>query len=110
MEKFIRTRNAAEQGDASAQNNLGRMYEYGREVPKDEVQAVAWYHRAAEQGEARAQYTLIHPPRLCVETGLSEHALKHITSATKRVAFRLGIYSVATATYFRDLCRKLPQP
>ncbi|MEE8544981.1 MAG: tetratricopeptide repeat protein, partial [Alphaproteobacteria bacterium] len=49
---------AAEQGDASAQNNLGVMYAMGRGVPQDSALAAQWYRRAAEQGDARAQYNL----------------------------------------------------
>lgn len=49
---------AAEQGDASAQFNLGLMYDYGQGVPRDYAEAVKWYRRAADQGNARAQYNL----------------------------------------------------
>ena len=48
----------AEAGDATAQYNLGAMYDQGRGVPQDDAEAVAWYRRAAEQGDARAQYNL----------------------------------------------------
>ena len=48
----------AEQGDASAQFNLGLMYGNGRGVLKDEAEAVRWYRLAAEQGDATAQYGL----------------------------------------------------
>ena len=41
---------AAESGDAEAQHNLGRAYETGRGVAKDEAQALAWYRKAAAQG------------------------------------------------------------
>jgi TPR repeat protein len=40
-------RKAADQGDASAQNNLGSMYAAGRGVPQDHVQAFMWYTIAA---------------------------------------------------------------
>ena len=36
-------RKAAEQGDAEAQLELGRMYGNGEGVPKDEVEAYAWF-------------------------------------------------------------------
>jgi hypothetical protein len=49
---------AADQGDASAQNNLGVMYENGRGVPQDYKEAVKWYRLAADQGDASAQYNL----------------------------------------------------
>ena len=48
------TRKAAEQGGASAQNNLGVMYQNGEGVPKDYVKAYAWWIRAAAQGEEDA--------------------------------------------------------
>ena len=47
-----------EQGNASAQNNLGQMYRKGDGVPQDDKTAVKWYTLAAEQGHASAQYNL----------------------------------------------------
>lgn len=46
---------AAEQGRASARNNLGVMYANGLGVPKDYAEAVTWFRLAAEQGDADAQ-------------------------------------------------------
>jgi len=40
----------AEQGDAEAQYLLGGMYDFGRGVPQDIVEALRWYRHAAEQG------------------------------------------------------------
>lgn len=34
------------------------MYASGRGVPKDDVEAVKWYQKAAEQGNADGQYNL----------------------------------------------------
>ena len=48
----------AEQGDAPAQYNLGIMYDNGRGVPEDDIEAVRWFRLAAEQGDALAQYNL----------------------------------------------------
>ena len=49
----------AEQGDVSAQYNLGLMYHSGEGVPKDYKTAHKWFsHAAAEQGDAVAQYNL----------------------------------------------------
>jgi len=45
----------AEQGNPDAQNTLGFMYEYGKDVPQNYKNAVKWYTRAAEQGNADAQ-------------------------------------------------------
>ena len=53
-----RLRQAAEQGAAQAQNRLGGMYEHGRGVGKDYVEAVRWYRKAAAQGFAGAQNNL----------------------------------------------------
>ena len=41
-----------------AQFNLGVMYNTGRGVAQDDKQAVAWYRKAAEQGDAMAQFNL----------------------------------------------------
>ena len=43
---------------AGAQSNLGAMYETGQGVAEDDVEAVKWYRKAAEQGHATAQYNL----------------------------------------------------
>ena len=51
-------RQAAEQGDAGAQNNLGVMYRYGQGVPQNDAEAVKWFRLAAEQGIAGAQANL----------------------------------------------------
>jgi TPR repeat protein len=48
----------AEQGEASAQGNLGVMYAKGQGVPQDYKEAVKWYRKAAEQGDATAQNNL----------------------------------------------------
>jgi uncharacterized protein len=49
------SRQAAEQGDAAAQVALGFRYERGQGVTRDEAEAVRWYHKAAEQGDATAK-------------------------------------------------------
>ena len=45
-------------GICKAQNNLGVMYRHGEGVPQDDKEAVKWYTKAAEQGEAKAQNNL----------------------------------------------------
>ena len=57
-EKYLRLHEAAEQGDISAQYNLGGMYRKGQGVTKDFREALTWYRKAAEQGLADAQYSL----------------------------------------------------
>ena len=49
---------SAKQGAASAQYNLGVMYETGQGVSQDYKAAEKWYKMAAEQGFANAQYEL----------------------------------------------------
>jgi membrane associated rhomboid family serine protease len=47
---------AADLGDANAQFYLGKMYESGdKSLPKDVSQALYWYRRAADQGNALVQ-------------------------------------------------------
>jgi TPR repeat protein len=53
-----RLRNAAEQGNPSAQFNLGYAYYQGQGVKKDYAQAIYWYRKAAKQGHAAAQCNL----------------------------------------------------
>ena len=51
-------RQAAAQGDAEAQYNLGVMYDMGEGMPEDDRGAVGWYGKAAAQGYAFAQFNL----------------------------------------------------
>lgn len=51
-------RRQAKQGSAIAQFELGKKYETGTAVAKDETQALSWYEKAAEQGHAEAQNKL----------------------------------------------------
>ena len=48
----------ANQGNASAQSNLGYMYAKGQGVPQDDVQAAKWFRLAADQDDADAQSNL----------------------------------------------------
>jgi len=51
-------RRAAELGDASAQFKMALMYDRGKGMPQDYVEAVRWYRKSAEQGFVEAQYNL----------------------------------------------------
>ena len=57
-EETERITEAAYQGYASAQNNLGWMYAEGKGIAQDDAEAVKWYCKSAEQGDADAQYNL----------------------------------------------------
>jgi uncharacterized protein len=48
----------AERGDPAAQAYLGFMFETGRGVPQNYIEAAMWYRRSAEQGFSGAQYSL----------------------------------------------------
>jgi len=48
----------AEAGDADSQVELGLRYLDGKDVPKNQVEAVKWYRKAAEQNYAVAQNNL----------------------------------------------------
>jgi len=48
----------ANQGDASAQYNLGNMYDDSLGIPQDYPEALKWYRLAADQGHASAQNNL----------------------------------------------------
>ena len=54
----------AEQGDAMAQYNLGVCYYNGEGVAQNYAEAVKWWSKAAEQGQAEAKTAL----RLLEET------------------------------------------
>jgi TPR repeat protein len=51
-------RNAAEQGHASAEYNLGAMFHHGQGVKQDFGEAVRWLRKAADQGHLLAQCNL----------------------------------------------------
>jgi uncharacterized protein len=48
----------ANDGDASAQFNLGLMYTTGQGVQQDDAAAALWFRRAADQGDAVAEFLL----------------------------------------------------
>jgi len=55
---FNQTQRLANQGDASAQYNLGVMYYKGDGIPQDRSKATEWFEKAANQGHTKAQYNL----------------------------------------------------
>ncbi|WP_444216008.1 tetratricopeptide repeat protein [Dialister hominis] len=55
MEWFLK---AAKQGLASAQYDLGLMYEFGRGVEQSDEKAREWYQKAADQGFEDAMVAL----------------------------------------------------
>ena len=57
-EKIAEYRQAADQGEADAQYNLGLCYYKGEGVRKDQAEAVKWFRKAAEQGHVKGQCNL----------------------------------------------------
>ena len=51
-------REAAVQGNPTAQTNLGWMYKNGCGVNQSDIEAAAWYHKAAVQGNLEARLAL----------------------------------------------------
>ncbi len=45
----------ANEGDIAAQVELGKIHSSGKDVPKNEKEALVWYSKAAEQGDVEAQ-------------------------------------------------------
>jgi TPR repeat protein len=48
----------ADRGNAVAQMQLGLIHARGEGVPRDDVAAIDWLTRAAEQGQSEAQFEL----------------------------------------------------
>jgi len=44
----------AKQGNANAQLLLGLMYSVGKGIPRDDEEALYWFTKSAEQGDAEA--------------------------------------------------------
>lgn len=55
---FDQWRQAAEDGDLTAQRNVAHLYRWGKGVPQDLTQAAFWYYTAAKGGLDTAQYNL----------------------------------------------------
>jgi TPR repeat protein len=55
VHEFEVVKTQAANGDALAQFELGWMYANGRGAPQDDVQALHWYSKAAQQKNAKAQ-------------------------------------------------------
>ena len=50
QETIAELRARADAGDAEAQNDLGVMYDNGKVLPQNFVQAAVWYRKGAAQG------------------------------------------------------------
>lgn len=57
---FVRVKNAVENGDIYCLHILGEMYQEGRGIEKDYVEAVKWYRLASENGDVRGDRSLAY--------------------------------------------------
>ena len=55
---FEHWRQAADEGDLTAQRNIAHLYRWGKGVPQDLTQAAFWYYTAAKGGLDTAHYNL----------------------------------------------------
>ena len=76
---------AAEQGHSRAQLNLAALYEHGQGVSRDRAKALAWLTRAANLGNADAQYRLGVQQHLACRTGRLRPAVEGRIEALKWV-------------------------
>lgn len=72
---------AAEKGDADAQIEMGVLYEFGFNLPKNNVTALAWYLRAAEQGNAFALKR-----RDAIQSGMSPEQIEAAQNLSRELA------------------------
>ena len=56
--KVINVIELAKGGDADSQFKLGMMLTKGTWIKKDELKAIEWWHKSAEQGNIKAQMLL----------------------------------------------------
>lgn len=86
----------AEQGNASAQYNLGQLYRDGLGVTQDYKEAEKWYRMAAQQGFRDAQYNLafMHYKGYGVPQNYKEAMKWYLSAAENGLAaaqFTLGV-------------------
>lgn len=86
---------AAEQGHAEAQTQVGYMYSMGMGTNEDKSRAISWYRKAANQGNIYSQYNLglFYENGLGVEKDLGSAAYWYEKSALqgyKKAQFKVG--------------------
>lgn len=88
-----RTRKAADQGNANAQNSLGVMYYKGQGVAQGYAECVRWCRKAADQGCADAQINLgsMYSHGEGVKRAVAPVAASARSDLGKRPALRLPI-------------------
>ena len=72
---------AAEKGSADAQLEMGILYEFGYNMPKNHVTALAWYLRAADQGN-----TLAAKRRDLIQSGMKPDEIEAAQKLSQELA------------------------
>ena len=70
------TRAYAHIGSSDAQHALGHKYLRGKGVDQDEVTAMHWFRKAADQGHPHAAYNLVAGHMQGYEVDLQEHEIE----------------------------------
>lgn len=82
-------RAAAERGNADAQLEMGILYEFGFNMPKNVVNALAWYLRAADQGNELAARR-----RDTIRSGMKPEEIE----AAQKLSQELAVYKPQATT------------
>lgn len=84
----------AADGDAAAQFDLAHRYRDGKGVEKDDAEAMAWAHRAADQGHAEAMdfvgFAYLRGAVVKRNTGIAFGYFKAAAAESAAAAFNLG--------------------
>jgi|GEM_PF-2502062 len=99
--RILKTYERAQDGEAEAQNSIGRAYALGDSVRKDKKKAREWFARAAEQGDSLAQYNLY-----LLLTGGDNTSMKDSEQALKWLHAAADRYSVRAQFRLAELYRK----
>jgi|GEM_PF-2803948 S1-C subfamily serine protease len=83
-------RKAATQGDAVSQSNLGDLYHLGRGVEQNDIEAIAWYEKAADQGGSYAKEMMARAAE-----GLSSTASRENSNVSSQVRETLSPQAIA---------------
>ncbi|MFT3742318.1 MAG: tetratricopeptide repeat protein [Gammaproteobacteria bacterium] len=98
---FTKFKEAADQGYAKAQYNLGLCYQYGIGTEKDEKTAVKTYQLAAAQGHVYAQYQL----GVCYDEGRGVEQNKKTAEEYYQQVVEAGIKEIQSGSYSGHVLR-----
>ena len=88
-------RKSAEQGNSSAQMNLGHMYENAKGISQDYGKAIEWYKKATEQGSESAKEKLEALELLIKKEAEAEAKRKAEEAAKKEILQAINSMEIA---------------